>query len=209
MKYKKIWLGKCINNDSTFNLKIGETYLLKDQAGDKSFVIVSRHISNSDSFIGGYHGKHFEFMKDLTEVISSLPFQKVAVYDRQVHIVQMIARQEKISIREAQDYCKEVKILKEDVVDDEGNPLRGYPDMYSSREEIDQSTFNTNEEVDDGLPEMEKIPDPDDLLADAIEVDETMMHGADEAGAGSSQSNKADKPKTSEKPKFVQRGLFG
>jgi hypothetical protein len=267
-EYKKYWIGRCTDTGATTNLVIGELYLLKDKRGQQEHYYVSKHISNSDSFIGAYRSTYFEVLEDVTNAIKSMPYQSgIQEHDMWVGIVKMVSRERGMTILEAQEKLLAEGKLKAPVVDEFGNPLKKW-------RQLDDSTETDYGMVEDALPEsmtadktttimkrgtaasdtfefettdadlskkLEETPkqflkaeDLAEAFPEFVVTDVKVSYGGEKnyelpkeetlgaekpkkpQAAGvttgrmkTDKPNKASTPKTSEKPKFVQKGLFG
>jgi hypothetical protein len=180
-KYKKYWIGECIDAGETINLEVGRKYLLKDVKGDKKHFYVSKHISNNDAFIGAYSWRYFKIIEDVTEAIQNLPYEEgVLKYDINVGMVRMVARERGISIEEAQELLIKEGKLKSHVVDTEGNPLKKPITIYGP------------EEVKKFVPS--EKPKPENV----------------EEIKSEKKESKAEKKESKQQqtPKLVQKGLF-
>lgn len=194
-KFEKYWLGKCIDSGTTLNLEVGKIYLLKDKTGKRDHFYASKFISNNDSFLGAYQAKYFEILEDVTEAINSMEYEKgTQKYDTMVSIVRMVARERGMSFIKAQEYLINKGTISKPVVDSEGNPLKKHATIYKP-EKVEEPDFV----IEKPKPEEEPKETPKEINEIGVTTGRTQT----------SQPNKVNTPKKAEKPKLVQKGLFG
>lgn len=194
-KFEKYWLGKCIDIGTTYNLEVGKIYLLKDKTGKKNHFYVSKFISNNDSFLGAYRAAYFEVLEDVTEAINSMEYEKgTQQYDTMVGIVRMVARERGMSFIKAQEYLIDKGTISKPVVDSDGNPLKQHAIIYEP-EKVREPDFT--------LEKPKPKEAPKETPAEINEIGVTTVR------VETSQPTKVNTPKTAEKLKLVQKGLFG
>jgi hypothetical protein len=230
-RYKKYWIGKCVDTGATTNLVIGQAYLLKDVTGRQDHFDVSKHISNTNSLIGSYRGTYFDIIEDVTTAIQNLPYDStVFKYDMWVSIVKMVSSERGISIEEAQDRLIKKGDLEKPVVDKEGNPLKKQATIYESgidlqedalppemnadkaTEIVKRPTIVTAKNIAEHFPEWIPVKEP---TFEEHKKNYTLPSNEPKQPEKPEKLG-ADKPKTAtktaitkDKPKLVQKGLFG
>lgn len=102
-KYKKYWIGKCVDEGDTINLLVGELYLLQDMTGEKKHLLVSKIMSEGDCFLGAYGPKYFDILEDVTDGINTiLSSEEPIESDLRYNFVKAVSIQRQITMREAQ-----------------------------------------------------------------------------------------------------------
>lgn len=223
-KYKRYWIGKCINTHKSTNLVVGQLYLLKDKTGQQSHFTVSKFISNNDSFIGHYRAIYFEILLDVTQAIEGQPYQdRVQEYEMWVDCVKMVSREKGMSIAEAQQFLINKGALSEPVVDDTGNKLRtdiqtNIPDLIVDQlpEEFDvtsEAFLRTGEVRPRSAARVVTTEfNPEGTEFYPVGTQTSRMSSSQENTSSTPKSEKVEKPKTTKKEgktKLVQKGLFG
>ncbi len=163
IEYSKYWLGECIENIDTFNLKVGEKYLLKDKEGDCQLFHVSDVLFEDGTLIGSYSVFYFNILEDVTE-----------------------------------------KIANGEVLDQEEPE---YP--FSAIRKRSTPTFGVEEFSE--APNYQLAQEWDDFV-EQCDREMKASQAASAEDVGYTKPERKTKPATSkqpEKPKFVQKGLFG